>query len=230
MTVPYLFPQHRRLRGRIIVGVKILLIVMCLVFTVSYRQRGTEMTRKTNLYEPFYRPEDFLDGVKTVTMSLGDSIKSAPPELSKNKYGQFFYGRAEYYVIERPTNELMNSKVLRTVLYYFDSKLYKVRYTIAKDLTYELINTLPTFSIVTYNHESRNCLQNEPPVLRLSNRSLLLNPGITDFELRWKGEKTIVKWRCSKSRNHFEYSELDADYANKFYELEKYEYDLENQF
>jgi hypothetical protein len=197
---------------------------------VSCRERGTELIKKSSEYEPFYRPEDFRDGLKTVSMALGDSIKSAPPELLKNKYGQFFYGRAEYYVIESPTNKLMNSKVLRTVLSYFDSKLYKVQYIIAKDISYELINELPTFSIVTYNHESRNCLQNEPPVLRLSNKSLFLNPGITDYELRWKGEKTIVKWRCSKSRNLFEYSELDAEYANKFYELEKYEFDLESRF
>jgi hypothetical protein len=217
-----------RLRSTSIL-MKLLFIQVCLLMLVSCRQRTTSAEHQSRNYEPFYRPEEFTDGVKTITMTLGDSISSAPSELTKNRYGQFFYGRAQYYVVENPTNELMDTKVLRTILYYFDSKLYRVQYIIANDVSHKLINTLPNFSIVTFNHESRSILHNEPPVLRLSNKSLMLNPGLTDYELRWRGEETIVKWRCAKSRNYFEYSEVNADYAEKFYELEKYEYDMETQ-
>ena len=206
-----------------------LCLMFCFVGLVSCRNRH-ERNEQTREYQPFYQPEEFIDGIQTVTMALGDSIEAAPTELSKNKYGDFYYGRAEYYVVENPTNELMNTKVLRSMLYYFDKKLYRVQYILASDVSYDLINALPTFSIVTYNTESRNCLNNEPAVLRLSNGKRLLNPGLNDYELRWRGEKTMVKWRCAKGRNYYEYSELSANYAEKFYELEKYQYDIETRF
>ncbi len=205
--------------------------LLCLVFAMGSCKKGADQSQRiVREYQPFYQPEEFLDGIQTVTMALGDSLHLAPQKLAKNKYGSFYYGRAEYYVIENPSNELMDAKVLRSLLYYFDKELYRVQYIVGKDVSYDLINSLPNFSIVTFNQESRNCLNNEPVVLRLSNGKLMLNPGITDYELRWRGEKNIVKWRCAKSRNYYEYSELNANYAVKFYELEKYQYDLETRF
>lgn len=206
-----------------------LCLIFCFIALVSCRNRH-ERNEQAREYQPFYQPEKFIDGIQTVTMAPGDSIDTAPTKLSKNKYGDFYNGRAEYYVVENPTNELMNTKVLRSMLYYFDKKLYRVQYILASDVSYDLINALPTFSIVTYNTESRNCLNNEPAVLRLSNGKRLLNPGLNDYELRWRGEKTMVKWRCAKGRNYYEYSELSANYAEKFYELEKYQYDIETRF
>lgn len=122
-------------------------------------------------YSSFYRPQEFED-VKSVTMGPGDSLMSASTQLYRNLYGSCFNEREKYCVIERPSNELMGTKIFRASLYYFDDKLYKVRYLLSSDVSYKLINSLPRFSIKALSHESTRCLKNEPPVLRLTNKTI----------------------------------------------------------
>jgi hypothetical protein len=174
-------------------------------------------------YSPHYQPEEFMQGIQTVTMEPGDSLMSAAPRLQRNHYGSFFYNRAKYYVIERPSNQLMDIEISRASLHYFDNKLYKVHYLVASDASYELINKLPRFSIRPLNQESANCLKNEPPVLRLTDKTIILNPNLDNYELIWKKQDKVVKWRCLKSQQFFEYSEIDTGYVRKYRELEQYE-------
>jgi hypothetical protein len=166
----------------------------------------------------------FSKGVKTVDVAIGESLATVPVNLSKNLYGKFFYDRAEYYVIDNPTNKLWGKAVLQTTLYYFDGQLYKVRHLMEEDISSDLINGYRKFKIKALDSLSRSVLKSQAAVFRM-NDHLLLNDNLSRYELTWDKGTQLVKWKTSEvgEGKYFEYSECLADYRKKYRELEVFE-------
>lgn len=162
----------------------------------------------------------FSNGLKTIDMALGQPVAIAPASLKRNLYGRFFNDRAEYYIIENPSNTLMQSAIKRAILYYFDGKLYRVKYQLSEDKSSQLIRSRPSFSIRGLTERSRDILAAQSPVKRNSVGNYEINPSVDDYELTWRSDDIIVKWRRVKSEKFYEYSEYSAEYTSKYRELQ----------
>jgi hypothetical protein len=172
-----------------------------------------------------YKPnEKFKRGVRTVEMSLGEEVAPDRAALKKNLYGKFFNDRAEYYIVENPRNTLMESPIHRATLYYFDGKLYRVKYLVAEDKASQLMRSRPRFSIRALTQMGKQALATEPAVTQSSDGTIRVNPLVDDYELIWKDQDMIVKWRRVKAEKNYEYSEYNTAYVTKYRELQRDEY------
>jgi hypothetical protein len=168
--------------------------------------------------------DKFARGVKTINASLGESLSTAPANLNKNLYGKFFYDRAEYYIIENPSNKLWGRNVLKSTLYYFDGQLYKIKYLMADDISHELINEHRQFKVRPLDSLSRVVVKSQAVVFQ-QNSTLMMNDNLSAYELTWTRDDKLVKWRTSLEHEgkYFEYSEILASYKKKYKELELFE-------
>jgi hypothetical protein len=195
--------------------------VLAILVLVSCRQPANEIVINTGQKK---EGSKFSKGVKSVDVEIGDTFTGVPANLSKNLYGKFFYDRAEYYIIENPTNQIWGKGVLKTTLYYFDGQLYKVKHLMQDDISYNLINQRPQFKVKALDSISRRVLKSQAVVFRMDNK-LTLNDNLSHYELTWLKDEKQIKWKTSLEGNGklYEYSESFADYKKKYRELEVFE-------
>jgi hypothetical protein len=188
------------------------------------RKENAKITVTTTQPKVVYSPDQkYMRGIHHVNMSLGDSLGSARSLLRENLYGRFFYNRAEYYIVEMPTVNLMGSEVYRATLFYFDHELCKIKYWAARDLTPRIINGIKEFSIRGLDNDRRTILKSYPAIFKISDKSYILHPGVIDFEIKWQNNDKLFVWTCIKSKGMYEYSEIYPNYFKKFRELEIYD-------
>jgi hypothetical protein len=157
--------------------------------------------------------------------SFGKEISQlSQKELDQSLYGRFFYDRAEYYIIHRPSNKLMGRDILKATLYYMDGQLYKVKYLLDVDIANDLVNRHRQFKVKPLDEISRSVLKNQAVAFKVDT-VLSLNSNLRNYELTWnRGEKEI-RWRTGADGHPslYEYSESLPDYRKKFRELEYFE-------
>jgi hypothetical protein len=136
-------------------------------------------------------------------------------------YGRFFYERAEFFVIDNPTNTLHRSKVKSITLYYLDGQLSQTKYILDDNIVDRLIHNYGNFKIAGRDAHSREIISSQPIVHR-TGTGWRLNDQLTRYELIWSVGNKQIKYGVdiTSSKEPFTYWEQLKDYPKKFKTIE----------
>ncbi|NJM26793.1 MAG: hypothetical protein HC859_16280, partial [Bacteroidia bacterium] len=105
-----------------------------------------------------------------------DSLSTIEPELEDHLFGKFFNDRAEFYVVQYPTNTLFDKPVDEITLCFLDGKLSQTRYILHDDVTDALINKYGKFAFKPFDPKNSKMLEAENLIAVSDGRSAL-NPA-----------------------------------------------------
>lgn len=145
--------------------------------------------------------EEILPRVVLPDQSLDptDSLSTIEPELEDHLFGKFFNDRAEFYVVQYPTNTLFDKPVDEITLCFLDGKLSQTRYMLHDDLTDELISKYGKFTFKPFDPANSKLLEDNR-LIDVGNGQTKLNSVFTNYELSWDTNDKRILVRVDRTK------------------------------
>jgi hypothetical protein len=143
--------------------------------------------------------------------------------LMGNLFGRFFCDRAEFFVIDDPTNEIYSKRPSTIVLYFLDGALCQSKYELEENISDRLFTELGKCRI--RGLDARNKMIIAANEIRInSNGSTMFNPKLDNYELRWTMGDKEIRFRVEriKDRKTFTYTERLKSYEKEMDRIETY--------
>lgn len=152
-----------------------------------------------------------------------DSLSEMDNALSEDHlFGKFFNDRAEYFVIESPSNTIFQTNVHSIVLFHLDGKLGQTKYVLEKNIASNLLQHFGACKIVGLDSLSKILVENESIVKRIEGK-LLVNPKLTAYEFRWVLDDKEIRYRVKENevKDNFVFIERLKSYQAEVAEIER---------
>jgi hypothetical protein len=157
-------------------------------------------------------------------LSLESDTASVPTDLppSEHLFGKFFNDRAEFFVIEKPSNTLYESGIHSITLYHLDGRLLQTKYVVKDNIESRLLKHLGPCKITPLDSTSKVVVATQRLVTS-DNNILMMNPKLTHYELKWVVADNLVRYRVNKNRikEAYVYLESSKVYAQEMKEIER---------
>ena len=137
----------------------------------------------------------------------------ANEQIGDKLFGSFYEDRATYYVIPNPDRKLYGQSVDRMVLYYLDSEMLKVQYSLSEDIVHQLIRDYGKFRLKALDSASQVLLENNRFWVQ-NEGGIKLSDSLSAYRLTWEiGDKQLV-YEAKKDREPpvFEFVEKSTAY------------------
>jgi hypothetical protein len=143
--------------------------------------------------------------------------------IDQNLYGKFFNERAEYYIIDHPTNKIHDSMVRSITLCFLDGHLSRTKYILYEDVSGSLIQSLGNFKISGHDQKNREILKSGK-VWIPTGQGFGLNPLLDNYELKWIFEDNLITYKVNLNNKQepFRYVEKLKTYDRNFKMIERY--------
>lgn len=147
-------------------------------------------------------------------------LESMPSE--DHLFGKFFNDRAEYFVIENPSNTIFQTNVHSITLFHLDGKLGQTKYVLEENIASSLLHQFGACRIVGLDSLSKILVENESIVQRKEGK-LLVNPKLTAYELRWALDDKEIRYRVRENevKDNFVFIERLKSYQKEVAEIER---------
>ncbi|MDN4164458.1 hypothetical protein QWY31_03040 [Cytophagales bacterium LB-30] len=140
-------------------------------------------------------------------------LEHADEALADKLFGSFYEDRATYYVIPNPDRKLYGQAVDRMVLYYLDSEMLKVKYSLSEDIVHQLIRDYGKFKIKALDSLSQSLLD-KGDFLVHGIQGKQFSDSMMAYRITWEvGDKQLV-YEVHKSQEPpvYEFVEKSAYY------------------
>lgn len=152
-----------------------------------------------------------------------DSLSEMESMISEDHlFGKFFNDRAEYFVVENPSNTIFQTNVHSITLFHLDGKLGQTKYVLEEDIASNLLQQFGACKIVGLDSLSKMVMESESIVLKKEGK-LVLNPKLTAYELRWVLDDKEVRYRVreNETKDNFVFIERLKSYQKEVAEIER---------
>jgi hypothetical protein len=149
-----------------------------------------------------------------------DSV--ARPWLKDHLFGKFFEDRAEFFVIQGSSSEILGAPVSTIILYYLDERHCQSKFILTENIADKLIARYGTFNLTPLDQNNRDLLETKNILIEEDGHKML-NRSFTHVELSWKLQDKIIRYRLeARSQDErFVYTEHIPDYDKIFRTVEK---------
>nr|HPM29742.1 hypothetical protein [Chryseolinea sp.] len=139
-----------------------------------------------------------------------------------NLFGKFFADRAEFFVINKPTNTLHGSSIQSITLFYLDGQLSKTKYVVADNIAENLVQQFGSFTITGLDQHNKSIIASHTVMIENGIESKRLNPQLDNFEMTWKKGSSQIKYRASKANamDRYTYTERLSNYEQAYRSVE----------
>lgn len=143
------------------------------------------------------------------------------PWMKDHLFGRFFQNRAEFFVIQNSTSEILGTPVKTIVLYYLDEQHCQSKFIVSENMADKLIAQYGTFSLTALDPYNRELAKSQN-ILISENGKKKLNPAFTNVELSWKLNDKMVRFRLNQQHKTepFVYTEHVPEYQNLYRSVE----------
>lgn len=147
-------------------------------------------------------------------------IESDPSE--DHLFGKFFNDRAEYFVIENPSNTIFQTNVYSITLFHLDGKLGQTKYVLERNIASNLLQQFGACKIVGLDSLSKLVVESESIVQKKEGK-LVVNPKLTAYELRWALDDKEIRYRVREKevKDNFVFIERLKSYQAEVAEIER---------
>ncbi len=162
--------------------------------------------------------------IHTDLLSLMSDTVGVPTDLpsSEHLFGKFFNDRAEFFIIENPSNTLYQSGIQSITLFHLDGRLQQTKYVVEENIESKLLQHLGPCKIIPLDSVSKVVAATQK-IVKSENSQLVMNPTLTHYELKWEEDDTLVRYRVQKNRKKemYVYIESSKEYAQEMKEIER---------
>jgi hypothetical protein len=162
-----------------------------------------------------YVPESFL------VFNEEKNMEEVRQTMHGNLFGKFFCDRAEFYIIDNPSNRIFESAIQSITLCFLDGKLRQTRYSLDGNVVDDLIGKLGNFSITPRDLKNQEIVESKEVVVT-GDADQSLNKNLDNYEIRWTLEDRHVIYRVNQSTDekYFIYTERSINYEHEFWTVE----------
>ena len=162
--------------------------------------------------------------VHTDVLSLQpDSITvSTDLPAAEHLFGKFFNDRAEFFIIENPSNTLYQSAISSITLFHLDGRLQQTKYVVQENIESKLLQHLGPCKIIPLDSVSKMVATTQKIVNSVNNK-WEVNPLLSQYELKWIEEDRMIRYRVNKNqtKESFIYIECSKNYTQEMQEIER---------
>lgn len=162
--------------------------------------------------------------IQTDLLSLVSDTEAVPVDLpsSEHFFGKFFNDRAEFFIIESPSNTLYQSGIHSITLFHLDGRLQQTKYVVEENIESKLLQHLGPCKIIPLDSVSKVVAASQKIVTSEKGR-LVMNPLLTHYELKWTDEDKLIRYRVRRdqTKETFTYIESSKNYEQEMKEIER---------
>lgn len=199
---------------------KHVLVVLLGLMLFACNDKGPET------YQPKVKPEKQRPlrpsdaDVDMEEIELSSSYQNMALSGARN-IGEFFDHRIRFFKIDAPNMTIGNSKVDDVVLYFVDSTLARIRYSLHEDVSNFLMDSLGVSRFKPLDDRSKELLASHN-VWNKYNRKL--HEDLRNYELVWRKSETVTRFRVYRNEQDsvrsFTYYHEIPGYKDKIREIE----------
>ncbi len=185
----------------------------------------TSLPEKTETKEEVVKVAETRDpAIHTDLLSLMSDTVGVPTDLpsSEHLFGKFFNDRAEFFIIESPSNTLYQSGIQSITLFHLDGRLQQTKYVVEENIELKLLQHLGPCKIIPLDSVSKVVAASQK-IVRSEKGELVMNPLLTHYELKWKDEDKFIRYRVHRdqTKETFTYIESSINYEQDMKEIER---------
>lgn len=177
--------------------------------------KGESLVNENNVTAP---------SIHSDLLSLVSDTVGVPIDLlsSEHLFGKFFNDRAEFFIIENPSNTLYQSAIHSITLFHLDGRLQQTKYVVKENIESKLLQHLGPCKIIPLDSVSKVIAATQK-IVRSENSELVMNPLLTHYELKWMDEDKLIRYRVHKDQLKliFVYIETSKNYEQEMKEIER---------
>ncbi len=162
--------------------------------------------------------------IQTDLLSLVADTAEVPADLpsSEHLFGKFFNDRAEFFIIESPSNTLYQSGIHSITLFHLDGRLQQTKYVVEENIESKLLQHLGPCKIIPLDSISKVVAASQK-IVTSEKGELVLNPLLTHYELKWIDEDKLIRYRVRRdqTKETFTYIESSKNYEQEMKEIER---------
>lgn len=131
-------------------------------------------------------------------LQLQDTLKtdSVLQPLEGNLFGRFFSDRVEFFIVDKPTNLIQDSRVKFLTMYYVDGQLGQVKYNLEQDVVDRLIGTYGSFRIDGRDSLNRARIKNSE-VVTFTPEGMAFNSQLDNYQMKWDLEHAQIVYHVN---------------------------------
>lgn len=141
--------------------------------------------------------------------------------VNSRNIGEFFDHRVKFFKIDAPNMSIGSSDVNEVVLYFIDSTLARIRYTLNQDVSDFLLDSLGVSRFKPLDDRSKELLASKNVWNKYNNK---LHQDLRNYELVWRKQGSVTRFRVRKdsrdSLNSFLYYHEMQGYKATIREIE----------
>lgn len=145
--------------------------------------------------------------------------------VEENLFGSFYGGRASYFIVDHPEQQLYNSGISSITFSFLDGDLFKSKYHLNRNISNALIEKHGKYKIKAFCKDDKEIIKNQL-LYEFHNGKRVLNRALKNYELSWKDEDKLIHMRVNllDDENPFIYTEQRADYKIYFATIEHFQF------
>lgn len=188
---------------------------------LDYQTESDPVRAERTIRTVEYTPVDDLE--------LSTSYNDLTLGNSRN-IGEFFDHRVKFFKIDAPDISIGSSDVNEVVLYFIDSTLARIRYTLDEDVSNFLLDSLGVSRFKPLDDRSKELLASKNVWNRYNKK---LHEDLRNYELVWRKPGSVTRFRVRKdgrdSVNTFLYYHEMQGYKATIREIETIYQVMDNQ-
>ncbi len=144
--------------------------------------------------------------------------------MEENLYGEFYGGRATYFIVDNPSQLLHQAVIASITFSYLDEELYRSKYVLDRNISNALIEKYGEYQIKAFDEGDKQIIKNEL-LYEFFNGKRVLNRGLQNYALSWEVDGTLIKLRVNQHdpKEPFVYIEQRMDYKAIFSIIESFQ-------
>lgn len=162
--------------------------------------------------------------IQTDLLSLVSDTAGVPANLpsSEHLFGKFFNDRAEFFIIESPSNTLYQSGIHSITLFHLDGRLQQTKYVVKENIESKLFQHLGPCKIIPLDSVSKVVTASQK-IVKSEKGEWVMNPLLTHYELKWTDEDKLIRYRVRRdqTKETFIYIESSKNYEQEMKEIER---------
>lgn len=203
---------------------KLAFVIFALINLESCNTKEKNISTINNPTLDKVKATNFNNGQVPATLLLlahKQPVQITDARMEGNLYGKFFGDKAEFYIIENPTNKIHNSRVKTITMSYLEGQLSQTKYVLTDDIVETLIRLYGSFRITGHDLKNQHIIKSKQVVLH-TKKGLEVNKQLDNYELRWTLGETYIRYRVNlhEEKEKFKYVERVKNYKKAFTEIE----------
>lgn len=195
-------------------------LILILLLSAACRD-NTSVHRETSKAPKKIAPITYSDDETDVEeLELSNSYNNMLLTNARN-IGEFFDHRLRFFKIDAPKLSIGSASVDEVVLYFIDSTLARIRYTVNHDVSNYLMDSLGVSRFKPLDERSKELLASKKVWNKYKRQ---LHDELENYELVWRKEDAVTRFRVHKntldSADSFHYYHEMPGYKAKIREIE----------